>query len=103
MKNEERIHQKLNRLLAEIGAKRTAAGYGDESAEAWVAGLDHWLSQYRTGEVANDLIITHDILPLLRGYGAVLEFEKGYQFAATINAGNSEPGERKYRQDRPPA
>jgi hypothetical protein len=81
------MHQKLNRLLAEIGAKRTAAGYGDESAEAWVAGLDHWLSQYRTGEVANDPIITHDILPLLRGYGAVLEFEKVYRFAATINAG----------------
>jgi len=103
VKNEERIHQKLNRLLAEIGAKRTAAGYGDKSAEAWVAGLDHWLSQYRTGEVANDLIITHDILPLLSNYGAVLEFEKGYRFAATINAGASEPTERKYRQDRPPA
>jgi predicted transcriptional regulator len=88
---KESIHQQLNRLLAQIGAKRSAARQGDESAEAWVAGLDHWLSQYRTGEVANDLIITYDILPLLRGYGAVLEFEKGYRFAATINAGNSGP------------
>ena len=95
MQNQESIHQKLNRLLAEIGAKRTAAGYGDESAEAWVAGLDHWLSQYRTGEVASDLIITHDILPLLRDHSAVLEFEKGYRFAATINAAGSPPTERR--------
>jgi hypothetical protein len=95
MRDEENIHQRLNRLLTEIGAKRTAAGHLDESAEAWVAGVDHWLSQYKAGEVATDLIITHDIVPLLRDYGAVLEFEKGYRCAAAVNAAGSAPAERK--------
>ena len=99
MQNET-IHQKLNRLLAEIGGKRTEAGNGDESAEAWVAGVDYWLSLCKTGdEVAYDPIITRDILPLLRDYHAVLEFEKGYRCAAAINAApKQQPGsDRQHR------
>lgn len=65
---EESIHHQLNRLLSEIGAKRSAARQGDENAEAWVVGLDHWMSQRKTGEVATDPTITHDILPLLNDY-----------------------------------
>ncbi len=44
------------------------------------------MSQRKTGEVATDPTITHDILPLLKDYSAVLEFEKGYRCAAALNA-----------------
>ncbi len=83
---EESIHQQLNRLLEQIGAKRSAARQGDENAEAWVVGLDRWMSQRKTGEVVTDPTITHDILPLLKDYTAVLEFEKGYRCAAALSA-----------------
>jgi hypothetical protein len=79
-------HHQLNRLLAEIGAKRNAARRGDESAEAWVVGLNHWIRQYKMGELATDPTITYDLVPLLKDYSAVLEFEKGYRCAAAVSA-----------------
>jgi hypothetical protein len=78
MPDEENVHHRLNRLVTEVGVQRSAASNGDEYAEAWVAGLDHWLGQRKTGNVASDLVITHDILPLLLAdYTKVLEFKKG--------------------------
>ncbi len=53
------------------------------------------MSQRKTGEVATDPTITHDILPLLKDYTAVLEFEKGYRRAAAVNAAGTAATERR--------
>jgi hypothetical protein len=89
MPHAERIHVELNRLLAEIGSRRNAAARGDKGATAWIAGLDHWLSQYRAGAVGTELIITYDLLPQFRDYSDVVEFEEGYRCASALNAAGS--------------
>ena len=95
MPDEENIHQRLNRLVTEISAQRSAASNGDKHAAAWVAGLDHWLSQRKTATVASDLVITHDILPLLLAdYTKVLEFKKGYACAVEMKAAGFESEDR---------
>lgn len=96
MPDEENVHQRLNQLVTEVGARRSAASNGDEHAEAWVAGLNHWLGQRETGNIAGDLVITHDILPLLLAdYSKVLEFKKGYECAGEIYAAGSKTGEQR--------
>jgi hypothetical protein len=89
MPHAERIHVELNRLLAEIGSRRTAAARGDEGARAWIAGLDYWLSQYKAGSIGTELTITYELLPLFRDYSDVVEFEEGYGYAAALNAAGS--------------
>jgi hypothetical protein len=92
---EDNIHQRLNRLVTEISAQRSAASNGDEHAVAWVAGLDHWLAQREAGNVASDLVITHDILPLLLAdYTKVLEFKRGYGCAVEMNGAGFESEDR---------
>ena len=89
MPHAERVHVELNRLLAEIGRRRTAAARGDEGATAWIAGLDYWLSRYKAGAIDSELTITHDLLPLFRDQSDVVEFEEGYRCAAALNAAGS--------------
>ncbi len=89
MENTDSIHDQLNRLLVEISARRAAAADGDANAEAWMAGMDHWLRQYKAGVMATELIITADMLPLLLGTNAVAEFEQGFRHAAMVNAAGS--------------
>ena len=89
MPHAERIHVELNRLLAEIGKRRTAAARGDEGASAWIAGLDYWLTQYKAGAISTELTITYDLLPLFRDHSDVVEFEEGYRYAAALKAAGS--------------
>jgi hypothetical protein len=80
------VHADLDAPLVEIGERRAAAARGDTPAQVWVAGLDHWLRQYRAGAVSGDLTITPDMLSLFRYHGAVVDFERGYRCAVAINA-----------------
>ena len=86
MAEHEIFHHRLNRLVTEIGARRSTARSGDYLAEAWVAGLDYWLSQRETGEPSSELILSPAVLPILGEYGELLEFKKGYKCAVELNA-----------------
>lgn len=83
------IHVDLNVLLAEIGRRRSAAVRGDAVARVWVAGLDHWLGQYRANAVAPELVITPDLVPVFTYPDAVVDFEDGYRCAAAVQAAGS--------------
>jgi hypothetical protein len=101
MVEHENIHRQLNRLVTEVGAQRSAARRGDNLAEAWVAGLDCWLSQRETGEPNSELILSPTVLPILGEYGELLEFGKGYRCAVELNAVGS-PNDCHSPRERPP-
>jgi len=85
MAEHEDIHRQLNRLVTDVGAHRSGARRGDNLAEAWVAGLDYWLSQRETGEPNSELVLSPTVL-ILGEYGELLEFRKGYRCAVELNA-----------------
>lgn len=91
MQHRARIHTELDALLAVIGERRAAAARGDAVATVWIAGLNHWLRQYRAGAVDADLIITPDLIPELRYHGAVADFEAGYRTAGAVQTAGSNP------------
>ena len=99
-REEEGIHKRDQRLVAQVGDKRLAARMGDANAQAWVAGLELWFRAVERGQIPSALVdepASDRFADLTEEQGR--HFKRGYQHAVDMNAAGFESEALSYLKE----